>query len=175
MTRTAKLGAKVLALRRQEHLTQVQMAERLGISASYLNLIEHNQRPLTAPLLLKLAQLFRIDLSSFAEDNEAQIVADLEEVFGDPIFEDHPLMIHDLREIAANPAAARAILALYRSYQGSRDSVEALAGKLTDSADLVGASQSRLPSEEVSDVVQGAGNHFPELENAAEELSREAR
>ncbi len=173
MTKTARLGGKVLALRRQEHLTQVEMAERLGISASYLNLIEHNQRPLTAPLLLKLAQLFRIDLGTFAEDNEAQIVADLEEVFGDPIFEDHPLMGHDLREIAANPAVARAILALYRSFQGSRDSVEALAGKLEGSAELVGAS-SRLPSEEVSDVVQANNNHFPELEEASESLAREA-
>jgi predicted transcriptional regulator/DNA-binding XRE family transcriptional regulator len=175
MAKTSKLGGKVQGLRRQEQLTQVALAERMGISASYLNLIEHNQRPLTAPLLLKLATLFRIDLSTFAEDNEAQVVADLEEVFGDPIFEDHPLMQSDLKEVAANPATARAVLSLYRAYQGSRDSVEALAGKLSDTADLAGASQSRLPSEEVSDVVQANNNHFPELEEAAEELFRSAR
>lgn len=175
MAKTAKLGGKVLALRRQEQLTQFEMAERLGISASYLNLIEHNQRPLTAPLLLKLAQRFRIDLGTFAEDNEAQIVADLEEVFGDPLFEDHPLMQHDLRELAASPATARAVLTLFRSLQGSRDSVEALAARLSETGDLVGASQSRLPSEEVSDVIQANENHFPELEEAAEELTRAAR
>ena len=47
------------ALRRRESLRQVDLAEKLGISAGYLNLIEHNQRPLTAPLLLRLAELFR--------------------------------------------------------------------------------------------------------------------
>ena len=49
------LGAKVRALRRREHMTQVDLAERLGVSASYLNLIENNRRPLTAPLLIRLA------------------------------------------------------------------------------------------------------------------------
>ncbi|HEY8041425.1 MAG TPA: helix-turn-helix transcriptional regulator, partial [Polyangiaceae bacterium] len=38
-----RLGAKVRSLRRRENLTQVQMAERLGISPSYLNLIESNR------------------------------------------------------------------------------------------------------------------------------------
>ena len=50
----AMLGNKVRRLRRDRSLTQAQMAERLGISASYLNLIEHNQRPVTVQLLLKL-------------------------------------------------------------------------------------------------------------------------
>ena len=46
------LGAKLRALRRRENLTQVELAERLSISPSYLNLIENNRRPLTAPLLV---------------------------------------------------------------------------------------------------------------------------
>ena len=53
-----RLGAKVRALRRRESLSQGQMAERLGISPSYLNLIENNHRPLPAALLIKLAQQF---------------------------------------------------------------------------------------------------------------------
>src|SRR5882757_3705875 len=63
-----RLGAKVRALRRRENLNQVQLAERLGISASYLNLIESNKRPLPAALLIRLAQLFNVDLHSFATD-----------------------------------------------------------------------------------------------------------
>ena len=51
----ARLGAKIRQLRRQESLSQVQLAERLAISPSYLNLIEANKRPLTAPLLIRLA------------------------------------------------------------------------------------------------------------------------
>ena len=39
------MGQKLKRLRRDEGLTQARMAERLGISPSYLNLMENNQRP----------------------------------------------------------------------------------------------------------------------------------
>src|SRR3954463_12481239 len=72
-----RYGAKVRALRRRESLNQVQLAERLGISPSYLNLIENNRRPLPANLLIRLAQLFNVDVSSFATDEDTRLVADL--------------------------------------------------------------------------------------------------
>src|SRR5256885_509912 len=70
----ARLGAKVRALRRRENLSQVQLAERLGVSPSYLNLIENNRRPLPAALLIRLAQLFGADLHSFASDEDGRVV-----------------------------------------------------------------------------------------------------
>src|SRR5690348_14159423 len=76
------LGAKLRALRRRENLTQVELAERLQISASYLNLIENNRRPLTAPLLIRLAQTFQLDLQSFGADDDSRLAADLLEAFG---------------------------------------------------------------------------------------------
>ena len=104
-----KLGAKVRALRRREGLTQVQLAEKLAVSPSYLNLIEGSKRPLPAGLLIKLAQLFHVDLESFAADDDARLVADLLEVFADPLFDAHSLTNADVREMAqASPAAARA-------------------------------------------------------------------
>src|SRR5689334_17506801 len=86
-----RLGAKVRALRRREGLTQVQLAEQLGVSASYLNLIEANRRPLPANLLIKLAQLFGIDVSTFATDDDGRLVADLTEAFADPVLEGYDL------------------------------------------------------------------------------------
>src|SRR5580693_379655 len=79
-----KLGPKVRALRRRESLSQVQLAERLGISPSYLNLIESNRRPLPAALLIRLAQLFGVDLHAFGADDDARIMNDLMEAFSDP-------------------------------------------------------------------------------------------
>src|SRR5581483_6674873 len=70
MSQKLLLGHKVRRLRRESGLSQAQMAEQLGISPSYLNLIEHNQRPVTLTLLLKLGQNFGIDLQRFAEDDE---------------------------------------------------------------------------------------------------------
>ena len=106
-----RLGAKVRALRRRENLSQVLLAEKLGISASYLNLIENNRRPLPAPLLIKLAQLFNVELSSFASDEDARLVADLLEAFADPLFEEQGLTSVDVREMStSSPPAARAVL-----------------------------------------------------------------
>jgi predicted transcriptional regulator/transcriptional regulator with XRE-family HTH domain len=170
-----KLGGKVRTLRLQQRITQVELAGRLGISASYLNLIEHNQRPLTAPLLVRLAQLFHLDLNTFSEDEEVRLASDLREVFGDPLFEEPSITTNDLREVAANPATARAILTLYRAYREARESTRELAARISDGGDLLGLDPSRLPSEEVSDVLQANLNHFPALEEAAERLTREAR
>ena len=43
-----------------------QIAEGLGISPSYVNLIERNQRPVTAQLLLRLAETYDLDLRDLA-------------------------------------------------------------------------------------------------------------
>src|SRR3954451_22519988 len=121
MSETAPLGAKLRALRRRENLTQIALADRLGISPSYLNLIENNRRPLPANLLIRLAQLFDIDVHSFATDEDTRLVADLTEAFADPLFEEQDLTSVDVREMtAASPAAARAVLSMYRAYQAAR-------------------------------------------------------
>jgi hypothetical protein len=155
-------------------MSQVQLAERLGISPSYLNLIEHHRRALSAPLLIKVAEIFHLDLKSFSTEEDARRVANLLEVFGDPLFDSHDLSATEVQELAAAfPGAARAILALYHSYQSARESADTLAMKLSDGNDL-SAIDSRLPSEEVSDLIQRHSNYFPELEEGAEAVWRDA-
>ena len=113
-----RYGAKVRALRRRESLNQVQLAEKLGISPSYLNLIENNRRPLPANLLIRLAQLFNVDVNSFATDEDTRLVADLTEAFAIRCSRSGDLTSVDVREMAAaSPVAARAVLSLYRAYQ----------------------------------------------------------
>ena len=172
MSEATPLGAKLRALRRREGVTQSQLATRLGISPSYLNLIEHNRRPLPAPLLIRLAELFHIDLKQFSASSDARAVADLLEVFGDPLFESHDLAAAEVREMAsASPHVASAVVALYRAYRGTRDAMETLTAKLSEGG-AVGV-DSRLPTEEVSDLIQRNMNHFPELEDGAARLWRE--
>jgi len=175
MTPNLRLGPKVRAFRRREGLTQTDLAARLEISPSYLNLIEHNQRPLPAHLLVRVAQIFRVDLDAFADDTQARLADDLQEIFGDAMFEEHPLTTADVREIASNPATARAVIALYHAYKSSVDSTRALASKLYDGRDFLGLDPQHLPSEEVSDVIQQNMNYFPELEAAAERIASAAR
>jgi predicted transcriptional regulator/DNA-binding XRE family transcriptional regulator len=171
-----RFGAKVRALRRRENLSQVQLASKLGISPSYLNLIESNRRPLPAGLLIALAQLFGVDVSAFATEEDARMIADLNEAFSDPLFEEHDLTSVDVREMAAaSPAAARAVLSMYRAYRAARSSADDLSSRLTDGEEMAGADRSHLPSEEVGDLIQRHSNHFPDLEVAAEDLAMRAK
>jgi predicted transcriptional regulator/transcriptional regulator with XRE-family HTH domain len=169
-----KLGAKVRAFRRKEQLTQMQLAEKLDISPSYLNLIEHNQRPLPAHLLVKLAQILHVDLAAFADDSQARLADSMQEVFADPLLEEYAVTTADLRDIAENPAAARAIIALFHAYKSSVSSMRDLASQLYDGRAFHGIDPAHLPSEEASDVIQENLNYFPELEAAAEEVTRAA-
>ena len=175
MAEATKFGSKIRMLRRRHGLRQVDLAQKLGISPSYLNLIEHEQRPLTASLLLKLAELFPGDLKSFATDDHGRLVSDLHEVFGDALFEAHDVTTADLRDTAANETVSRAIVKLYHAYRDALESMQGMASAVSDGGDLLGIDPARLPSEEVSDVVQQNQNYFPELEAAAERLASQAR
>ena len=165
-----RIGNKVRSLRRREGMTQTQLAAQLEISPSYLNLIEHNQRPIPAHLLVKAAQIFKVELAAFADDSQAQLAADLQEIFGDPLFEEHPLTTNDVRDLAENSSTARAIVSLYHAYRSSVESTRALAAKLYDGRDFLGVDPAHFPSEEVNDVIQSNLNYFPDLESAAERV-----
>lgn len=144
------------------------MAERLGISPSYLNLIEHNQRSLTVPVLLRLAQRFEVDLQSFTAEDDTRLVSELMEVFADPVFDTHDLKASELRELVeSHPNLSRALLTLYQAYRSG--GVRAEPREDDDPAPPLG-----MPMEEVNDFLQARSNYFPELEAAAEELWREA-
>ncbi|HEU4889494.1 MAG TPA: short-chain fatty acyl-CoA regulator family protein [Thermoanaerobaculia bacterium] len=174
MTSAVRLGSKVRALRRRGQLTQTQLASKLDISPSYLNLIEHNQRPLPGHLLVKLAQTLHVDLAAFADDSQARIADSLQEVFADPLLEEHSVTTNDVRELAESPAASRAIIALFHAYKSSVQSMRDLSSQLYDGGVLHGIDPVHLPSEEASDVLQENLNYFPELETAAEEVTRRA-
>lgn len=170
----AGIGAKVRTLRRREGLSQAQLAERLEISASYLNLIEHDKRPLTAPLLIKLAQKFEVDLSAFASDSDASLEANVREVLADPMFDDRGLVDADVREVARqSPLVARALVVLYGAWQEARQTADGLAERLSD-VDEPALGRSHLSSEEVNDFIQRHLNYFPELEDKAEALWKDA-
>ncbi len=171
---TPKLGGRIRRLRRQEGLSQAALAIELGISASYLNLIEHNRRNLTVPLLIKLAERFELELSEIAESDEGRLSADLMEAFGDDLFGDIDLTTTDVRDlVTSNSTVARAILALYDRYRNMRDDAETVSAQARTNHDDVTISD-RLPSEQVSDFLQTRANYFPELEESAERVNHDS-
>ena len=166
------IGHRLRRLRREHALSQTQLAERLEISASYLNLIEHNQRPVSAVLLLKLARLFDLDLQTFAEDDESRVLAGLREVFADPTLAmSEAVSAQDLRELAAlAPPVTQAVIELYRAFRAARHDLETVAEEAAGRDGAAPLEADAFPLDRVHDFFQAQGNHFPDLETAAEML-----
>lgn len=155
--RKALLGNKIRRLRQDRQLTQQQMAERLGISASYLNLIEHDERPVTVALLLKLGNAFNVDLQELSDDAERRLALSLREVFADPGLAAAAVDPEEIRQlVAAAPKAGRAVVELYRAWRTARDDAQAL------SLGLPSGTTKRivLPTEEARDFFEARANYF---------------
>ncbi len=158
-----RIGGKIRRLRRQRSMNQSDLASALGISPSYLNLIEHNRRNVTVPLLLKLAGYFGLEITDLSEGDEASVANDLMECFGDDIFADIDITNMDVRDVvSSNPAIAKALLHLYDSSQPLKKN-----GARSENASDEEGEQRGLASEPVSDFLQANSNFFPSLEKVA--------
>lgn len=159
-----QIGGRIKRLRRQKKIAQADLAQALGISASYLNLIEHNRRKVTVPLLFAIAGHFGVEPGELVDGDEGRLVGDLMEAFGDDLFADSDVTNLEIRDLAhANPAAARAILKLYDRYR-----LVAKAGPAPVAAGE--AEPFHLATDAISDFLQENANHFPTLEEAAERI-----
>lgn len=157
------VGHKLRRFRQSSGLSQTAMAEALDISPSYLNLLEHNQRPLTVPLLLRLGNSFDIDLKAFAEDDSPALMTELSEVFADPILSTERVSRRELQDlITAAPSAARGMISLFQAYRKVRDQLEFS----SDDGRQTGGLNS--PVEQVRETLQQANNYFADIEEAAQ-------
>jgi predicted transcriptional regulator/transcriptional regulator with XRE-family HTH domain len=162
----ALIGRTVRRLRNERGLSQNALATRLGISASYLNLIEHDQRAVTASLLIKLAETLRVELTELSGSHERQLEAGLREAFADPLLGVEDIPEAEIEALAgSSPNAARAVLALYRAWRVAREDAGGIA--------LPSGRRILLPNEEARDLFDSRSNHFPALEAAAEALADE--
>jgi predicted transcriptional regulator/DNA-binding XRE family transcriptional regulator len=162
------MGARLRRLRRELDLTQARMAEDLRVSPSYLNLIERNQRPVTAQVLLRLADAYELDLRSFSAEAEAAGAASLTEVFADPLFRDLALSRHEVAELVETaPGVGEAVVRLYQAYLDRRRLSEGEVG------DGHAAGGPVTTTDWVRDHIQALRNHFPELDELGEAISAE--
>jgi predicted transcriptional regulator/DNA-binding XRE family transcriptional regulator len=149
-------GGRLRRVRQRLGLTQTGMAADLGLSVSYLNLIERNQRPLTAAVLLKLANSYDLDLRELTgADSDAQASA----------------IVQALRargETAVGRAEARDFA----------DAHPAIAAQFLALADSPAASAAPAPPAPLAAVrahLLERANHFPELDLSAETLADDMR
>ncbi|HEY8594112.1 MAG TPA: short-chain fatty acyl-CoA regulator family protein [Devosiaceae bacterium] len=166
-TAEMQIGGRIRRLRRQRRLNQADLATALGISPSYLNLIEHNRRKLTVDLLFRISGYFGVEPGELADADETRLVGDLMEAFGDDLFADSDLTNQEIRDLAhTNPGAARAVLRLYDKYRAVESGKTGVGLDASDEAPGV----FHLATDAISDFLQERGNYFPELEAAAERV-----
>src|SRR5215470_6298187 len=143
-------GPRLRRLRRDLGLNQAQMAQGLDISPSYLNLLERNQRPLSAQLLLKLADSFDVNLKGLTGDEGGHTLSDLKEVFSDPLLAGVSVPSQDLIDLAGtSPAVARAVIELYRAYRQTAERTAGLAETMSEPGASAAADTSTFPAEDV--------------------------
>jgi predicted transcriptional regulator/transcriptional regulator with XRE-family HTH domain len=165
------MGPRLRRLRRDLGLTQADMAADLEISASYVALLERNQRPLTADMLLRLARTYKLDIAQLAGDGGADYSARLQTVFKDPMFTDIDLPALETGDVATSyPGVAEALLRLYTAYQEEQMALadrgaEARAGGLR-------TSDAPDPVAEARRFLAARRNCFPPLDDAAERLGQ---
>lgn len=160
------MGPRLRRMRRDLGLTQGGMAADLGVSVSYVSLIESNQRPVTTELLLRLARTYKIDLSDLAGDGGAEFTARLQAALRDPLFADIDLPSIQTADVATGfPGITEAFLRLHTAYLQEQ---VALADRHASSSEGDGLSD---PVVEVRRFLTARRNSFPALDDAAEKIA----
>ncbi|NVD43687.1 helix-turn-helix domain-containing protein [Qipengyuania atrilutea] len=150
-------GAALRRIRRRENLTQAAMAARLAISPSYLNLIERNQRPLSARVMMQLVSQFDFDPRALEADESIGGIDGLVRRMADERFSDLAIDREELDEfLAASPRVASAFARLFDN----------AAPASADAAD---------PLVESRKAIERWRNHFSELDDAAEQTADDLR
>lgn len=158
-------GVKLREIRGRIGLTQKLFAEKLGVSLPYLNQMENNHRPVSAAVVLALAQEFGLDVTELTVGESERLVTDMREALADPVFTAATPPVADLRLAASNaPALARAFLDLHRAYRQTHE-------RLASLDEVLGRDDATLrasPWEEVRDFFHYCDNYLDAVDRAAE-------
>ncbi|MFC8567374.1 short-chain fatty acyl-CoA regulator family protein [Streptomyces sp. NPDC057245] len=161
-------GARLRRLREERRMSQADLARVLAISPSYLNQMEHDSRPLTVPVLLRLTEAFGVDPGFFSERDTTRLLADLREALAGEIAESK-VSAADLGDLAARlPGVAKVLLDLGRRNQ---ELSERLAGAADGRNRDWGTTST--PHEEIRDFFYRRQNYLHDTDLAAERLAAE--
>ncbi len=150
-------GHAVRRLRRQLLLTQAAMAEALGVSASYLNLVERNQRPVSAMLMLRLSEVYDFDPRKLAAAEPGGGMEALRRRLADPLFADLEIDRQQMEEwLAGAPGGAEAFARAYDRIGAGGPVADAGPGD---------------PGRQVRREIERWRNHFADLDAVAEALA----
>ena len=165
------VGGRLRQLRNERGFSQAALAQMLEISPSYLNQIEHDVRPLTVAVLLRITEVFGVDATFFASQDDTRLIAELREVLMDRDLDVDvdPAEVADM--VGAHPALARAMVNLHRRYQLTTTQLAAATEDRFNGGSGSGTGSITMPHEEVRDYFYQRQNYLHELDTAAEDLT----
>lgn len=127
----APIGIRISSRRKAQAITQAELARRLEISPSYLNLIERNKRDVAGALLLRIAAELAIEIGELTGEAEQRLMSDLEEAIADPVLQSLGVAAPTARQLVAEqPFAASAIARLHRAYVEAQANADDYADRL---------------------------------------------
>jgi predicted transcriptional regulator/transcriptional regulator with XRE-family HTH domain len=164
----AFMGVHLKTLREQRGLTQAALAQALKVSASYLNQIENNQRPLTVNVLLRLQSAFGIDLQLFSEDAQTRQLAELRAVLAEG--PDAGTVPQAEAQMLAQqlPAVSKAILALHKRVRSAEERLGLIAESSGGEGSATGTPLQ--PYEEVREFFYARHEPLAQLDERAEQV-----
>ncbi|MBK4137508.1 acetate metabolism transcriptional regulator RamB [Corynebacterium macginleyi] len=163
------VGSRLRQLRRERDLSQASLAETLGLSASYVNQIEHDVRPLTVPVLLRITEVFGVDATFFSRDDDSRLLAEIQDVIQDKELCPSPVELQELSELVYNhPTVARTLVDVHRRYRNVRDKLSLATDTRRASESAAGLS---MPHDEVRDFFYARQNYLDGLDHHAETLA----
>ncbi|MEM9248678.1 MAG: short-chain fatty acyl-CoA regulator family protein [Pseudomonadota bacterium] len=165
------IGPRLRQLRRDLGETQAEMARRLGISSTYVNLLEANQRSLSVKVLLALSETYNIDWRELVSDDGAARLPDLRAAVRDPLFAEEPPDLTELRAaIDHAPTLVERFLTLHANHRRLSDRLSGLGAELFTRPDQPGDLLAISPETAIHDFFRDRQNHFKELEARAQTL-----
>ncbi len=166
------VGSRVRQLRSERGFSQAALAQMLEISPSYLNQIEHDVRPLTVAVLLRITEVFGVDATFFASQDDTRLVAELREVTMDRDVDIDVDLAEVADMVASHPTLARAMVNLHRRYRlATTQLAAATEDRFADGSGGSGTGSITMPHEEVRDYFYQRQNYLHELDTAAEDLT----
>ena len=131
------IGFRIKERRRSHGITQAGMARDLGISPSYLNLIEANKRTIGGRLLNDIARILDMDLNALTGQAQRQLVADLVEAVGDPGIRQLGIAGDSVPEFVGRfPGWAEALRNTLRTSHAQAEAIEALSSRVSQDPEL---------------------------------------
>ena len=164
-----QIGHKIKTKRRKLSISQADLAKKLLISPSYLNLIESGKRKVNVDLLIKLAKELNLEISDISKQIDTNLYQNLMDLLGDNLFENLDITNFEIKDLVnTNPLIAKAMIMLGDNYKKKNqdivNKVENMSGKFIDGR------KNSFPGEVVSDFIQENENYFPKLETFANKL-----